>query len=273
MTLPNRISRQTPVRGEQAFVYGFKARAQRHHCLGYGTFIVDVGRLGELRKAYSRAIQPITYLPIHVKATAMALRQNPEANAILFKKRFGYQIVAFENVDVNLPITREIGGRLVTFIATVRDAASKSLAQIQTEISEHEQCPPEESFAIQRVLKFERWPFWLATWIHWRMARSPSMYIRNVGTCGVTFLQSETGFERMFPIAPTSVVFGVGGVSNQPVVRDDEIQIGRILKCTLMVDNFVVSGLTGMKLGQDFKEALESGSVISRELEQAACST
>ena len=54
MILPNRIAQETPVRGEQAFVYGFKARAQRHHCLGYGTFSVDVGSLGDFRKEYSR---------------------------------------------------------------------------------------------------------------------------------------------------------------------------------------------------------------------------
>ena len=273
MKLPNPIARRSPVRGEQAFVYGFKARAQRHHCLGYGTFTVDVSGLGELRKAYSRAIRPITYLPIHVKATAIALARNPEANAILFKKWLGYEIVAFECVDVNLPITREINGRPLTFIATIRDAASKSLSQIQAEISEHQECPPEQSFAIQRILKFEKLPFWLAATIHRRMARSPAMYIRNVGTCGVTFLESEAGFDRMFPIAPTSVVFGVGGVADEPVVRDGEICIGRILKCTLMVDNFVVPGLTGMKLGQDFKEVLETGSVIAEELQQAGCVT
>jgi hypothetical protein len=38
-----------------------------------------------------------------------------------------------------------------------------------------------------------------------------------------------------------------------------------------MVDNFVVSGLTGVKLFQDFKEALESGSVLRDELRPAQC--
>ena len=72
----------------------------------------------------------------------------------------------FEKVDVNLPITRQIGGRTLTFIATVRDAASKSLAQIQEEIIEHQECPAEKSFAIERVLKFDKLPFWLASWLH-----------------------------------------------------------------------------------------------------------
>jgi pyruvate/2-oxoglutarate dehydrogenase complex dihydrolipoamide acyltransferase (E2) component len=271
MTLPNRVVRQTPLRGEQAFVYGFKARAQRHHCLGYGTFTVDVSSLGELRKAYSKAVRPITYLPMYVKATALALRQNPEANAILFKTWFGYKVVQFEKVDVNLPITRRLGERPLTFIATIRDAVSKSLAEIQDEIAWHQQCPPEKSFAIQRVLRFEKVPFLLASWLHWRMAWNPSLYIRNVGTCGVTFLESEEGFDRIFPIAPTSVVFGIGGVAREPVARGDAVTVGRVLKCTLMADNFVVSGWTGMKLAKDFKQALERGAVAREESQPAWC--
>ena len=92
------------------------------------------------------------------------------------------------------------------------------------------------------------------------------MYIKNVGTCGVTLLEAEAGFERLFPIAPTSVVFGIGGLVREPVVRGDAIVIGRLLKCTLMVDNFVVSGLTGIKLVHDFKHSLESGSFLKEEL-------
>ncbi len=271
MILPNRITHATPVRGEQAFVYGLKARARRHHCLGYGTFAVDLSALGALRKEYSRAVRPITYLPIYVKATALALRANPEANAILFKKIAGYKIVRFANVDVNLPITRKLGDRVVTFIATIRDAASKRLADIQDEIQAHQECPPETSFAIKRILQFEKLPFWMASLLHWRMSRSPSFYVRNVGTCGVTFPETGQDCERIFPIAPTSVVFGIGGAGREPVVRGDQIVIGRILKCTLMVDNFVVSGLTGGKLAHDFKEALETGAVIRQELDGARC--
>jgi pyruvate/2-oxoglutarate dehydrogenase complex dihydrolipoamide acyltransferase (E2) component len=268
MTLPNQIEARTPVRGEQAFVYGLKARAQRHHCLGYGTFAVDVSALGGLRKEYSHAVRPITYLPIYVKATALALQRNPEANAILFKKWISYEIVRFGNVDVNLPISRQINGRVFTFIATIRDAASKSLAQIQEEIRAHQECAPEQSFAIERIRRFDALPFWAARLVHWRMARSPAFYIKNVGTCGVTFLEQQ-GFERFFPIAPTSVVFGIGCVAREPVVHGEEIVIGRSLKCTLMVDNFVVSGMTGLKLARDFTGLLESGAVM-REVARPA---
>ena len=97
---------ERPLRGHEAFVYGFKRRAQTHHCLGYGTFSVDVSGLQDIRKAYCRAVAPITNVAVYVKAVALAMARHPEANAILFKRWYGFRIVRFDRVDVNVPITR-----------------------------------------------------------------------------------------------------------------------------------------------------------------------
>jgi pyruvate/2-oxoglutarate dehydrogenase complex dihydrolipoamide acyltransferase (E2) component len=270
MEAGNRICRSETVRGERAYVYGLKARAQRHHCMGYGTFSVEMDTLESLRKEYSRRVRPITYLPLYVKATALAVQRNPQANAILFRKLFGLRIVQFEQVDVNLPITRKVGERWITFIGTVRNAAGKSLAQIQQELSDYQRCPAEESFAIRRLLRFDRIPLWLAQLVHWRMTRSPEFYIRNVGTCGLTLVEGGDWYEHLFPIAPTSVVFGIGAARREPVVRGESVEVGRVLKCVLMADNFVVPGLLGAKLAKDFKELLTSGVFITEEIRQSA---
>jgi len=261
----NRVLDGRALRGEEAYVYGLKARALRHHCHGHGTFSVELDHLGDLRKRYSRERIPITALPIYVKAVALAMSRNPEANAVLFKKPFSLRIARFERVDVNLPITRVVEGRRITFVATIRDTASKSLAEIQREISSYQKGPPEESFAIQRMLRFSRMPLWKARLAHWRMTWSPEFYIRNVGSCALTYLEGG-GYERIFPIAPTSVAFGIGTSGREAVVCGDDIVSRRRLRCTLMVDNFVVSGLTAARLVRDFKELLESGAFVHQEL-------
>ena len=74
----------------------------------------------------------------------------------------------------------------------------------------------------------------------------------------------------LIPIAPTSIVFGIGGARREPVVRGNDVGVARVLKCTLMADNFVVSGLLAARLAKDFKELLESGSFIAEEIQQAA---
>jgi pyruvate/2-oxoglutarate dehydrogenase complex dihydrolipoamide acyltransferase (E2) component len=269
MDLSNPICLDEKVRGERAYVYNFKARAQRHHCLGYGTFSVDLDSLERHRKEYCRLVRPITNVPLYVKATALAIERNPEANAILFRKLFGLRIVRFEKVDVSLPITRQIDGRPVTFIGTVRNAAAKTLAAIQEEIAHYQRGRPEESFAIRRIQRFSRMPLWLSRLAHRRMTQSPEFYIKNAGTCGVTFVEGGSG-EHMFPIAPTSVVFGIGTTRSEPIVRDGAVQIARVLKCTAMVDNYVISGLTGGKVVRDFKQSLESGAFLIDELKTAA---
>ncbi len=261
----NTIRRIEGVRGERAYVYGFKARAQRHHCLGYGTFAVDLQRMEELRKRYSRLVRPITYVPLFVKATALAVRQNPEANAILFRKLLGYRIVHFERVDVNLPITREVENRTITFIATIRNAADKTLREIQDELLHYERGKPDELFAIQRFQRLARMPFWLAQLVHWWMTRSPRFYVNNVGTCGLTFVEGGW-YDHFFPIAPTSVVFGIGAARTEPVVREGKITVARLRKCSLMVDNYVISGLTAAQLGRDFQQLIESGEFVTDEL-------
>jgi pyruvate/2-oxoglutarate dehydrogenase complex dihydrolipoamide acyltransferase (E2) component len=266
MDAPNRIRRARTGRGEEAYLYGLKARAQRHHCMGYGTFSVELSALEHLRREYSRRLRPITYLPIYVKATALAVHRHPEANAILFRKPFGYRIVQFERVDVSLPITRKVGDRWITFVGTICGAAAKSLAAIQEELLAYQRCPPEESFAIRRFQRFARMPFWMAQLIHRKLTRDPQFYGRNVGTCGLTLLEGDWG-EHLFPVAPTSAVFGLGAARREPVVRGDAIVIRRMLKCCLMVDNYVVPGLIGARLGQEFRELLESGALISEELE------
>lgn len=262
---PNRIRSTEPIRGQSAYLYAFKDRARKHHCPAHGTFSVELTELEALRKEYSRRVRPVTYVPLYLKAVGLAVARNPEANAILFKNPFGLRVVRFEQVDVNLPIVRSVQGTPTTFIGTVRNAPNKSIADIQAELTAYQRCPPEESYAIRRNRQFTRMPLWLARLVHAYMTWSPRFYVGSVGTCGLTLVEGDW-FEYGFSTAPTTALFALGGAQREAVVRDDEVVIARRLKCTLMVDNFVVSGPTGAQLVRDFKELLETGSFIREEL-------
>jgi pyruvate/2-oxoglutarate dehydrogenase complex dihydrolipoamide acyltransferase (E2) component len=254
-----------PLAGVEAYLWAFKRRAREHHCIGYGTFRVEVDRLAALRRRYAREVSPITLLPILVKATALAIERNPEANAILFKRLFGYRVVGFDQADVNLPLTRDVDGSPFTFLLTVRGAARKRLAEIQEEISRAMRCAAAELPQLQRIRRFSNLPLWLARVFHARMTRSPEFYLANAGTCGLTTLEAAAG-EYFFPIGPTSAVFAVGGSRPEPVVRDGQIVVRRMMNVCLAVDNYVVSGPAGAKLGRDFTELVESGSFVAAEL-------
>src|SRR5690242_14124621 len=91
-----RVAGTRPLAGVEAYVWAFKRRARDHHCIGYATLQVETDGLSALRKRYSQEIAPVTPLAVFIKATALAVERNPEANAILFKRLLGYRIASFD---------------------------------------------------------------------------------------------------------------------------------------------------------------------------------
>jgi pyruvate/2-oxoglutarate dehydrogenase complex dihydrolipoamide acyltransferase (E2) component len=265
----NSIAQSTPLIGMGAYVHGLKQRAQRHHCVGYGVFRVNVEAMDRWRREYSRRVRPITTLPILVKATALAVAQVPQANSVLFKHWFGHRIVRFSDVDVNVPITRLADGEPLTFLVIVRKANQKTLAEIQDQLEYAIKSPPEQVAEIGRITKALRLPR-LGWWVyHWLMTRSPTFYVKNGGTCALTVMNEPWG-EQFFPIGPTTCVFSVGGTRAEPIVESDAIVVRRMAHVCLGADNYVLSGPQAAAVARAFQTLLQEPRFIQTEMEASA---
>jgi pyruvate/2-oxoglutarate dehydrogenase complex dihydrolipoamide acyltransferase (E2) component len=97
------------------------------------------------------------------------------------------------------------------------------------------------------------------------MTRSPSFYLKNAGTCGITTLEGMVG-GHFFPIGPTTAVFGIGGIGNHVVARDGVPVVRRMLNASLVLDNYVVSGPDGSVLAHTFQKLIEGCSFVESEL-------
>ena len=76
--------------------------------------------------------------------------------------------------------------------------------------------------------------------------------------------------DHFFSVGPTTSLFCIGGIGDEPVVRDGRIVVRRTMKTALALDNYVVGGLDGVRLARTFQELLESGSVVRDELDALA---
>ena len=80
---------------------------------------------------------------------------------------------------------------------------------------------------------------------------------------GSTFTVSNLG---MFGIdeftsiinQPNSAILSVGSITQKPIVNDNEIVIGNLMKLTLACDHRTVDGVTGAKFLQTLKEIIEN---------------
>jgi pyruvate dehydrogenase E2 component (dihydrolipoamide acetyltransferase) len=56
---------------------------------------------------------------------------------------------------------------------------------------------------------------------------------------------------------PDACILAVGGIQEQPVVKNGEVVPGHVMKVTLSCDHRVVDGATGAAFLNDFKAFLE----------------
>jgi pyruvate dehydrogenase E2 component (dihydrolipoamide acetyltransferase) len=171
------------------------------------------------------ALSPVrvSFNDIVIKACAIALQQHPVINS----SWMGDFIRHNANVNIGVAVAVEEG----LLVPVIKNANAKSLSQIGTEV---------------RTLA----------------GKAKDKKLQPAEMSGNTFTISNLG---MFDIdeftaiinPPDACILAVGSIMKKPIVKDDAIVVGSIMKVTLSCDHRVVDGASGAKFLQTIKSILE----------------
>jgi pyruvate dehydrogenase E2 component (dihydrolipoamide acetyltransferase) len=159
-----------------------------------------------------------------IKASALALRDKPEANASWYDDA----IVQYTNVDLSIAVSTE--GGLITPI--VRNADQKSLAQISTEMK--------LLAAKARAGKLQPEEY-----------QGGGFSISNLGMYGVKTFSAIIN-------PPQACILAVGAGEKKLVLRDGGVKEINVMTVTLSVDHRAVDGALGAEWLQAFKKYIEN---------------
>jgi pyruvate dehydrogenase E2 component (dihydrolipoamide acetyltransferase) len=159
-----------------------------------------------------------------IKACAMALMAQPDANASYTDKGIALHKSAHVSVAVAIP------GGLITPV--VRDAQTKGLAQIAAEMKDL------AARARDRKLKPQEY-------------MGGTFSISNLGMFGIKTFASIIN-------QPEGMILSVGAGEKRAVVKDDKLAIATMMTVTLTCDHRVVDGATGAKWLQHFRQFVET---------------
>lgn len=175
------------------------------------------GKLNDVSKV------KISFNDIVLKATAAALKQHPAVNSSWLgdKIRFNHHI----NIGVAVAVDEGL------LVPVVRFADTKSLSQIAGEVKE---------FA-KRAKDKKLQP---ADW------EGSTFTISNLGMFGIDQFTAIIN-------PPDACILAVGGISQEPVVKNGQVVVGNVMKVTLTCDHRVVDGATGAAFLQTLKSLLE----------------
>lgn len=191
----------------------------------YLTVEINMDKTLDARKIINEDAPPkISLNDFVLKAAALALRSNPRVNASWNGDTITY------HKDINIGVAVAVDDGLV--VPVVKNTDSKSLGHINQEVRE------------------------LA-------GKARSKKIQPAEMQGNTFTISNLG---MFGIQeftaiinpPDACILAVGTIEKRPIVIDDEIKIGNMMRVTLSSDHRIVDGATGAEFLQAFKSNLEN---------------
>ena len=191
----------------------------------YLSISIDMSNAMQARKAINdQGLYKVSFNDMVVKATAVALRKHPAVNSSWLEDRIRYN----EHVNIGVAVAVEDG----LLVPVVRFADGKSFATIGEEVRD---------FAGRAKAKTLQPADW----------EGSTFTISNLGMFGI-----ENFTAIINP--PDACILAIGGISNVPVVKNDEVVPGHVMKVTLSCDHRVVDGATGAAFLQEFKNLLEN---------------
>jgi len=165
----------------------------------------------------------ISFNDMVIKAVAASLKQHPKINS----SWLGDKIRTNHHVNIGVAVAVDEG----LLVPVVRNADTKGLSQIATEVKAYAQK------AKDKKLQPSDW-------------EGSTFTISNLGMFGIDQFTAIIN-------PPDACILAVGGISQEPIVKDGQIVPGNIMKVTLSCDHRVVDGATGAAFLQTLKSLLE----------------
>ncbi len=192
---------------------------------------IEIDKMMDARKEINNYIlensntnDKITVNDFLIKATALALKNTPEANCSLNDD----EIIFFHNVDISVAVAVENG----LFTPIIKNASDKSLLSISKEMK----------LLIEKAKNGKL---------------NPQEYI------GGNFSISNLGMHDIDDFTaiinpPQSGIIAFGKAVKKPVIKNNEIVVVNTMTCNLSADHRAVDGATGAKLLRHLKNFLSN---------------
>lgn len=192
----------------------------------YLTVSINMDNAMEARTSINKMIAPakISFNDMVVKAAAKSLTKHPQVNASWLGDVIRYN----DHVHVGVAVAVEDG----LLVPVVRFADGKTLTQIGAEVKDF------AGRAKAKKLQPEDW-------------EGNTFTISNLGMFGIEEFTAIIN-------PPDACILAIGGISQVPVVKNDEIVPGNIMKVTLSCDHRVVDGVVGSQFLETFKNYMEN---------------
>lgn len=172
----------------------------------------------------------VTINDLVLRASALALRQHPQVNSGF--ESVSQSIIRFKTIDIAVAVSIEAG--LITPI--VRHADYKNVKELSSEVQ-----------ALAKRAKEGK--------LQEHEYKGGSFTISNLGMYGVTDFAAIIN-------PPQAAILAIGGIQDEPVVRQGVVVPGKVINLTLSVDHRVVDGVAAAEFIKTVQKFVENPAAL-----------
>jgi pyruvate/2-oxoglutarate dehydrogenase complex dihydrolipoamide acyltransferase (E2) component len=229
----------------------------------HGLLEVDVTSVRTfLREHKAKTGESLSFTAFIATCLARAVDEYPSLQACRKGRR---HLVLFDEVDVALPIEREIAEQKQPIIYIIRAANKKTFHEIHHEIRDaqaEEVGRAWEGFSATYALRFLPITlFRIGWWIFCGMRRTyPQVQKKYGGTVGITAVgMFGKGSGWGIPLNDHTLDLTLGGIAEKPGVANGQIELREYLCMTLSFDHSLIDGAPAARFSVRLRELIESG--------------
>jgi pyruvate dehydrogenase E2 component (dihydrolipoamide acetyltransferase) len=235
----------------------------------YGTLRLRMDKAVDyIAKFREKHQKKLTVTHLVAKAIALAIKECPDANGVL---RFN-RIYQRKNIDISMLVLMMADGKADLSSAKIANADQKTLAQIIDEIEERaKKIRERQDKDLEKTRQSMRWvPFLFMNFflrmisflcytlnldLRWAgLPRDPfgSAMVTSIGSIGL-----ETAYVPLVPYARVPILVAPGEISDEPVVDDGKVVVGKIMNVNATFDHRLIDGAHAAVLSRVMRKVIE----------------
>ena len=236
---------------------GFK----KHHMVGL--LEIDVTEAKKKLKESVQAGRRVSFTSWFIKVVGSTVAADRLSHVINYKSE---RQIAFNEVDISIPIEKEVNGVKVPIVTIIRNTSQKTIEEIHSEIQSSVKVPidNEKDFVLTERKNrastglFFQLPQW-ARMIFWkRILKNPFSIKENMGTVMITNVGMFGKFAGWaIPKSLHNLSLGIGTMIKKPWVFEGKIEIRDILHLTVLFDHDAIDGGPATRFIQRLVQNLE----------------
>jgi pyruvate/2-oxoglutarate dehydrogenase complex dihydrolipoamide acyltransferase (E2) component len=230
--------------------------ARRRHII-HALLEVDVttARL-KIREYQHKQGERLSFTAYLINCLGTAIQSYPHVHAY---RDWRNRLVLFDDININTMIETSLEGHQVPMPHIFEAVNQKSLLEIHREIRSASTSPTQTNEA-----RFMNWflvlPGFIRRTFYYFVMRIPILfrsYSSSVMVTSVGMFGKRGGWG--IPAANFTLTITVGGITQKPLVFNDEIMIREVLDMTVSLDHDIVDGAPMARFAEYFRQLLESG--------------